>query len=470
VTRALRLGGAAVLLAGPVAIAFFTGGYTELPRLWAGLGAWALVVLGALVVPRPLPQGRAARVALAATVALALWTLLSTAWAPVAGDAWHAGQLALLYAGTLVAAAALLRGVDVELALLGGALIVIGYAIAERLLPGLLRYHHSLSAGGRLEQPLTYWNALGELAAFGFVLAARVTGDARRPAVLRAAAAAAAAPLGLGLYLTVSRGALWAAAAGLLTLLVASRTRQTLRGILLALAAGGLATASAAPFGGVTGFHGTLAQRETQGVVVLCALVVIATAAVLVATRPPAPGTLRLPRHAAWIALGVVVAGFALALAVGAKEKGSALLSTGAGRYTTFESNRYAYWRVAARAFADAPVQGVGAGGWAVYWRRDRTFGEGAHDAHSLYFQTAAELGLVGVALLAAAIAGVVLTTRRAVREAPEAAAGLAAAGAVWLAHVALDWDWQMPAATLPALLAAGALLTAPRRSAAPRD
>jgi hypothetical protein len=76
----------------------------------------------------------------------------------------------------------------------------------------------------------------------------------------------------------------------------------------------------------------------------------------------------------------------------------------------------------------------------------------------------------VGVALLAAAIGGVVVTTRRAVRDAPEAAAGLAAAGAVWLAHVALDWDWQMPGATLPALLAAGALLTMPRRSAAPRD
>ena len=29
----------------------------------------------------------------------------------------------------------------------------------------------------------------------------------------------------------------------------------------------------------------------------------------------------------------------------------------------------------------------------------------------------------------------------------------------MWAAHVALDWDFELPAATLPALLAAGALL-----------
>ena len=51
-----------------------------------------------------------------------------------------------------------------------GSLIVIGYGISERLLPGLLHFARSVSAEGRLEQPLTYWNAMGELAAIGFVL------------------------------------------------------------------------------------------------------------------------------------------------------------------------------------------------------------------------------------------------------------------------------------------------------------
>ena len=61
------------------------------------------------------------------------------------------------------------------------------------------------------------------------------------------------------------------------------------------------------------------------------------------------------------------------------------------------------------RAFGDEPIRGVGAGGWAVYWLRYRPIGEFANDAHSLPVQTLAELGLVGLALLAMFLAGLVL-------------------------------------------------------------
>ena len=67
--------------------------------------------------------------------------------------------------------------------------------------PGVLHFARSVSAEGRLEQPLTYWNAMGELAALGFVLATRVAGAVDRPAAVRLAATAAAAPLAMGLYL-----------------------------------------------------------------------------------------------------------------------------------------------------------------------------------------------------------------------------------------------------------------------------
>ena len=42
---------------------------------------------------------------------------------------------------------------------------------------------------------------------------------------------------------------------------------------------------------------------------------------------------------------------------------------------------------------------------------------------------------------------------------APELAAGPLAGCVVWAAHAAIDWDWEMPAATLPAIVLAGALL-----------
>jgi O-antigen ligase len=151
------------------------------------------------------------------------------------------------------------------------------------------------------------------------------------------------------------------------------------------------------------------------------------------------------------------VAGFAASLLAG-NDAHSSLTPT-AGRLVSLRSNRYEYWKVAGRAFAGEPLRGVGAGGWAVRWRRERPFNAQARNAHSLYFGTAAELGLVGLALLAAWLAGVALAARDALRAAPEAAAGLVAVVAVWAAHVALDWDFELPAATLPALLAAGALL-----------
>ena len=59
---------------------------------------------------------------------------------------------------------------------------------------------------------------MGELAALGFVLCARIAGDRSRRRWLRAVAAAATVPLGTGLYLSFSRGALFACAAGLVAL------------------------------------------------------------------------------------------------------------------------------------------------------------------------------------------------------------------------------------------------------------
>jgi hypothetical protein len=425
--------------------------------------------------------------ALGGLAGLAGWTALSILWAPVSGPAWHLAQITELYLGALLAGVLLLRerARVVEPALALGILIVICYALSERFLPGLLQFAHSISAKNRLEQPLTYWNALGALAALGVVLAARLAGDASRSTGLRTAAAAAAAPLGMALYLTVSRGALFACAAGLLTLIVAAGRREQVRGVAVVAGAGVLAAVAAAPFGGVTSLTGTLAARERDGAIVLVLLVVIMAVAAIVErvlVAEETPGPLLLPRFAPPAALAVVVAGFAIAVLLGGDEQTAGALTPGAKRYATFTSNRKAYWKVAIRAFAAEPLRGAGAEGWAVRWLRERPFREGAHDAHSLYLQTAAELGLVGLALLAAWLAGIALAARDALRHHGSLAAGYVAGIVVWASHVALDWDFQMPAATLPAVILMGGLLaivpvrpgagrapTAPRRSAAPR-
>jgi hypothetical protein len=68
---------------------------------------------------------------------------------------------------------------------------------------------------------------------------------------------------------------------------------------------------------------------------------------------------------------------------------------------------------------------------------------------------------VVGLLLLAAFAGGVAWAAVRARRLGGGAAlAGPAAALAVWAAHSALDWDWEMPGGpTLTALLLAGVVI-----------
>lgn len=71
----------------------------------------------------------------------------------------------------------------------------------------------------------------------------------------------------------------------------------------------------------------------------------------------------------------------------------------------------------------------------------------------------AAELGLVGLAAFALLVAGVALAARRAVRRRRALAAGPSAALLAWFLHASIDWDWQLPAVALPAIVLAGALV-----------
>ncbi len=456
-----------VLLAGPTVLSFFTGGYFDQPRLWAALAAWLLVALALVTKRDPLPSTRAAWLAVAGLAAYTAVTFASISWAPVAGSALVAAERDLLYLGALLAAMAWLREPGVrralEPAVAGGALIVVGYGLSERLLPGLLHFARSVTAEHRLEQPLTYWNAMGELAALGIVLSVRLAADRSRPTWMHRVAAAATVPLALGLYLSFSRGALFACAAGLLTLLVAVRSRTQLA-VLGACAAPAVACiVVAGPQAGFTSLAGSLSSRELQGAIVFLALVLCAGAAALLQRRAIAveERPLPLPQRPILLATLVVALGLGVVIVVGARERTSEQLGGGAARLVHVESDRYAYWGVALREFVRQPLRGVGAGGWAVDWLRERKAAGTAVDAHSLPLQTAAELGLLGVAALVLLIAGSAAQTRRAYLAAPTAAAGPLAALVAYAAHAPLDWDWEMPALTLFGILVLAALLIA---------
>jgi hypothetical protein len=459
----------AALVAGPVALAFFSGGFFDRPRDIALLAAG--VVLAVLVAAAPagqlVPSHPAARVALVAAGAYAGWIALSATWAPVRDYAGDDAERALLYATVLAASAIAFRDRRAARALeplaAAGTVIVIGYGLAGRLVPGIVTEHPQRSAVGRLDQPLTYWNATGALAAIGLVLCARVAGDRDRPPALRAGAAAAAVPLGMGCYLSFSRGALAALAAGLLTLVVLAPTFAQLRAALLVAVAGAAAAIAAAASPAVRALDGSAATREREGAIVLAVALVLMALAALAArleqTRLP-DRPLPLPRWAGWAALATIVALLVVPIAAaGGRQQAPPATGATNQRFASLGSNRYGYWRIAIDTGLDHPFAGVGASGFRVAWLQHRDVAENVRDAHSLELETFAELGLVGAALLATLLGAVALSACAAHRVDPALAAGPAAALTAWAFHSAIDWDWEMPALTLVAVVLAGALL-----------
>jgi hypothetical protein len=463
--------GAGVLAAGPTAVAFFSGGFFDRPRLIAGVVAWALVMIAAVFAPRPVPSSTPGRLALVGLLLLTAWTALSLIWAPLGGRAQDDLQRLLLYLGYFAAALALLRGPAIrrwlESAIVLGSLTVIGYGLAERLLPGLLEYDRSRTAKGRLEQPLTYWNAEGAVAAIGLILAVRIAGDARRGRALRGAAAAAGVPLALGVYLSFSRGALAAVGAGMVVLIALSpELRPQLRGAVAILAAAALASLVASRLPTVESLSVGQRGDTSDGLLMLATLVMLTAAAVAVVVREPRherpEPSLRVARPAVVLTLSVVallVAAIAYTALEGRPQGVSPERTVGAGRLGSIDSNRYRYWEVALENWADRPLVGLGSGGFRVAWLKERDRVDQAADAHSLYIETAAELGLVGLALLALLLGGVTWGLVRLHRLDAAVAAGPAAALAAWAIHAGLDWDWEMPALTLMALLLGAAAL-----------
>ena len=183
--RAVTAVAAACLLGGPTVLAFFSGGYfaAAAPDRRArrlGLRPRPRADRAGAAAARRCPGGSRS----AASPAMLAWSALSLAWAPLAGPALVSVQRLSLYLGALFLAIQVLRDPRlrraVEPALARRDRDRDRLRPAGRLLPGILDLARSESAGGRLEQPITYWNAEGALAAVGVVLAARVAGDRRR--------------------------------------------------------------------------------------------------------------------------------------------------------------------------------------------------------------------------------------------------------------------------------------------------
>jgi O-Antigen ligase len=136
---------------------------------------------------------------------------------------------------------------------------------------------------------------------------------------------------------------------------------------------------------------------------------------------------------------------------------------TSATRLTTAKGTRSELYRVGLDEFVVDPLIGGGAGSYEPRYIEYNRVGDNVRNAHSLEIETLAELGIVGIALLALLIGAIVAAILRA-RLVPgglgrSQSAAVGAAFSVWLLHSAVDWDWQVPAFTGTALVLAACVL-----------
>lgn len=481
-----RLAAAAPFLLGMLLTGLLAGdhgGYWPTSWGWATL---ALVWAAALaLVLRDVQVSRLELVWIGGLVALTAWTALSWFWTASRTQTALEVERTLVYTGAAVAAAAVVRSAGYRGLLWGvwaGASAASLYGLATRLLPDRLGVTDVI-AGYRLSSPVGYWNGLGLLAAIAAMLALGLAAHGR-PAAGRAAASASLPLLVPTLYFTFSRGAWIALAAGLAAAVALSPRRLQLISALLvqavpAAVALGLAYRAKplrlldAPASQAVHAGHTLAW---QLVLVSLAAAAITLAYGRVADRLRFPEVVR--RGYAALLAAAVLAGFgavlvhyggpAAAISHLRRSIGSSPPAQGSDlstRLFTLSSNeRLRQWHVALDEWRAHPVLGSGAGTYAEYWAAAGKNQGQLLDVHNLYLETLAELGPIGLTLLAAALLVPIVAAIRA-RERTLIAIATGAYVA-WLAHAAYDWDWELPGVTVAAILCASAVLAAARRRA----
>jgi hypothetical protein len=455
------------------------GGYFATSWGWSTLVfAWAAAM--ALLLRSRVSLSRNELSLLAAASCLVAWIALSILWSSVRVESLDELERGLVYLSALFALLLVVRVGSVAQLLAGTAAaitIVCGYALLTRLLPDRVGTFDSIAAY-RLSDPVGYWNALGIFAAIGAVLALGFAARAERLAG-RAAAAASLPVLLLALEFTFSRGSWLALGVGIAAAVAFDTRRLQLLALTIVVAPpSALGVWLASRSHPLTTVRSSLTGAAHDGhrlVLVLLGLTAVSAGLAVSVSLLEArlqPGQ-RARRVFTVVLLTATVGGAAtLAVSYGnpvlLARKAVRSFESGPVRgaqlnerlFSLSSNGRIDLWRAALHEFEAHPVLGGGAGSFEQYWRAHRTTTLDVRDAHSLYLETLAELGLVGLALLALTLGIPFLAARhRGMRFVPFALAAYTA----YLVHAGIDWDWEMPAITLAGLFCGAAALVATR-------
>ncbi|MDP8966992.1 MAG: O-antigen ligase family protein, partial [Actinomycetota bacterium] len=483
-------------------------GLPEEPRLQIGV---ALVAVGAavgLLLTRTLslrapPE---AWVGVGLLAGFAVWCGISLLWSVAPDRTWAHVNRAIAYTLVVVLAMTLASSMPRALSRVayGWLLVALAtalYALAGKIIPGVeilgIDFNHTALAS-RLRAPLEYWNALGMVMVLAIPIALRLTTDVTRHDATRLAALAAFFVLFVTLCMTYSRGGILACFTAIAVLTVLGG--QRLRGlavvavtIIISIPVLGLAFNRPA----LKGINVPLDERVADGI-----LLGLVTAGCLIALLVAGWGMLHLERRTPWdeertqlvwrglAALAAILAIFTVGAILTAPdgpggwadrawEKFSQTsrddVSDPSRLVSSNSGNRWVWWQEAAGAWSDKPLHGWGAGSFPVTHRMYRDVELSVTQPHNMPLQFLAETGIVGALLVCGAIAFLLFTALdrlRAMALGRERDLGVAlfAAAVAWLVHGLVDWDWDIPGVTVPALIFLGVLVATPwqPRSAAP--
>jgi hypothetical protein len=476
-THASTLIPALVVLALFLLWAAHDGGYDADTWYWGALVMLALTATTVIALGRQRNRlSRASAIALCALVAYLLWSYLSMAWAEAPGWALEGSNRTLLY--VLVFALFLVLPWSAKSAL--AVLVLFALGIGAIALVALLRMASSdhiaqLAIDGRLVFPTGYFNSSVALFMTGALVSTVLATRRELPGLLRGTLlAAACASLQLAV-MGQSRGWLFTLplVVAISIVLVPDRLRVAVAAALpiagTALEVHGLLHAfpgtAGASLGHAAAHAGQVSLLISAGVLVIGTLIAWAETAFPVPSLSP---TARRRLGAAAIAVVLIgCAGAAVAATHGdpvgfvkrqwhgfSHEPSAA--SSGGSHFATVGSGRYDFWRVSLDAFLAHPIGGLGQDNFADYYvPRARTYEE-PRWTHSLEMRLLAHTGVVGFALfvtfLVAAIAAALPVLRRGSGTA-RAVAGVALLPlVVWLVHGSVDWFWEIPALSAPAL------------------
>jgi O-antigen ligase len=423
-----------------------------------------------------LRRSRASTLSLVAAGSLGAWTFASALWSSVPHMSLKEGALLMLPLVTFAATWAVASsGLWLELA--AGAVFAVVvcdvFSLASRLFPmtfGTYDAPATLRADsfGRLYQPIGYANGLGVISAAAILLCVGAMAFGR--GWVRRLAAAALVPLSAVLYLTFSRGSVFAlvVATGLVGVLLRRRS-----GWWVAVAIG-----SFAPLVGVAVIHAhgaltTIFRRvdaqAAQGRRVAIGIAVLAAAALAVPWLIDVVGRTIASRQAVRFAVLLAAIGLGVGGAVLVGHRAMRSLDQSRPhfahgdlnlRFLTLSPNgRGPIWRVAYNDFTVHPMAGSGAGTYAHVWAVREPTLDPVPEAHSLYLETAAELGVVGLAALLIML-GAPFSGAWPVRRNPVVAV-LVGAYTVFVIQWIADWTWALPGVSVTAMTLAGCLLAA---------